>query len=578
MIELLGFLGGLLQLALFGLIIWAIARAAGSRRQDDRDEGDRATSVRRLFTYGLLFATLMMTAIGAVEVIRALVGDTGTADESSVLALGLSLLLVGGCAFGLLLRHVHHRLTDVPGESRSFCWAAYVDLVLLVALIVVVVTTEELMEGVVGLGDFETATIAPVAVWGLVWTTHWFWLRKRYGVPGDLDLASGSLVGLTTLAIGVGGLVTVVGDRIYRWIVEQAPSGYDEPAARRWLIITAIGFAVWSWYWVREYMRHDRTTLWHVHVVLLGSLGGLVAALAATATAAYWLLVWFAGDRAGALPSEHFDIAPVTAGVVVAGVLTWRYHRHVLQTGEPGPRTDALRAYDHLMAASGFVATIVGATIGLVAIIEMVTPQPSDAPGVANRLILAITLVTIGAPLWWVFWSPCQQAAAADPVGELGSVVRRVHLIALFGVGALVTIVSLVVVLAIGFEDLFDGRFGGETVRSFRVPLALIITVTSGAWYHLGVYRADRAALRIAEPSPPAARPLHVVLVAPPSTDIGERLTAIPGIRLERWYRTDSVDVDVDVDDLAGDLLASESEDALVVVGPDGHVVVPFEA
>ena len=106
---------GLVQIAILGLIVWAIVRAVG-RRRDETEGADQAASVQRLFVYGLMFATLVLAAIGIVLVLQELTGTAsgGADEENSALAFGLALVIVAGPAYGLLLRHARRRLAVQP--------------------------------------------------------------------------------------------------------------------------------------------------------------------------------------------------------------------------------------------------------------------------------------------------------------------------------------------------------------------------------------------------------------------------------------------------------------------------------
>lgn len=578
--EWLSAVGGLLsQLLILGVIVWVIVRLVRGRR--DAEQGDQVVSVRRLFVFGLLFATLMLTAVGAVMVLQELIGPSEGGDEGrSALAFGLALVIVAGPAYGLLLRYGCRRLGQVASERRSFGWAAYLNLALLISLIVTIVTSQYLLEGVIGVQEFEAASVVPVVVWGAVWAMHWFWLKATYGLPGDLHLAAGSLTGLITLVIGIGGLIYLAGDEIYTRLVEQIPAGHETPELGAWGIAALLGVLVWSWYWLARYNRAERTGLWHAYVVVIGALGGLIATVCSAATLGYWTLVWFVGQPDAATSSEHFEYVPAVAtSVLFVGVATWQYHRWALQTGGEVERSEALRTYDYVMAGAGLVSTVVAVTLALVALLETITTDPLGTDtSVANQLILAVTLSVIGAPLWWVFWSRIGRHVADDPVVELGSPVRRLYLIVLFGVGGIVILVSLISVLFIAIEDLLDGTFGSQTVWSTRVGLSLLVTVTGVAWYHLAVFRSDRAILTASEPTPLQQLPRHVVLIAPRGATLADGLATATGADLDSWYRTDNTSMpDIDLDQLAAQIEASDAQNLLVVVDASGATITPFE-
>ncbi len=576
--EWLGLVGGIIsQLLFYGVIVWIIVRVVRGRREGA--PGDQAVSAWRLFLYGLLFATLMLAASGVVSSLQELLGSSDRRDDDR-LAFGLALAIVAGPAYGLLLRHARHRLAERTDERASFAWAAYLNLSLLVSLVVTIVSAQVLLTGLIGVEDLEGTSLVPVVVWAAVWAAHWFWLGGAYGLPGDAHLVAGSVTGLVTATIGVGGLVHAVGDEIYAALVDVVPAGHVDPEPGRWLIAAMLGALVWWWHWLARYLRAERTPFWHVYVVVIGALGGLVAAIGAAATIGYQWLVWLVGDPSAASASEHFEHVPAVAtAVLVVGVASWQYHRWALHTGDRIERGEPLRTYDHVMAGAALVATVVAATLGLVALLEAVTPVPvgGDA-GIANRLILAAVLTAIGAPLWWVFWDRIRGHVATDPAAELGSTVRRIYLIVLFGVGGIAVLVSLIGVLFVVIGDLLEGAFGGATVRSARVGLAVLATVTGVAWYHLTVFRSDRASLGALEPAPAPPAPRHVVLVAPHGVELGDRLAAATGAELETWYRADETQVpELDLDDLAARIAACDDHDVLVVVGPGGAMLTPIE-
>lgn len=579
-------LGIAVQLAFLALIAWAIVRLVSRRRGGQDLQVDRATSVRRLFLYGLLLVTLLLGAIGATMVGLTLLTSAWSDAERSSLALGLAFALVAGPAYALLLRFARRRQRDDAGERDSLAWAAYLNAALASSLIVTTVTAQNLLQGVFGVDEFAWRDITPVLVWGGVWALHWFRLRPAHGVQGDLDLAVGSLVGLITMMFGLGGLAYVAGDEIYASVVERPPVGHESPSVTTWLIATGVGATVWAWHWLRSYQRAERTALWNLYVLMAGTMAGLVTAIASGATIAYWTAVWFLGRPTMDLPSEHFEQVPVAAGFLVAGTASWLYHRSVLRTEGSVDRSEPLRSYDYLMAASGLVATVVGAALALGALLESIATRITGDPSeVANRVVLAVILAMIGLPLWRTSWSRICGHLDADPAAEISSPTRRLYLVTLFGVGGLTALISLIVVLFVGIDDLLDGTFGGETLDSASVGLALLASVSGVAWYHLRVFRSDRA---LAEQLAPAAEPLpppvplsppgtHVVLITPRDGGIATALAAATGATVETWLREDDLPMpDIDIDEVVARILDDAGHEVAVVVGPTGADVIPY--
>mgnify|MGYP001828143197 FL=1 len=177
--EVLGpILGIVMQLAFFGLIAWVIVRLLGHGREAGEEvEVDRATSVRRLFVYGLMLVTLILGAVGATMIGLTALTSGRSDEERTALALGLAFALVAGPAYAFLLRSARGRLRDEVGERTSLAWAAYLNIALASSLIVSTVMANNFLAGVFGVDDFEWRDIAPLIVWAAVWAMHWFWLR-----------------------------------------------------------------------------------------------------------------------------------------------------------------------------------------------------------------------------------------------------------------------------------------------------------------------------------------------------------------------------------------------------------------
>jgi hypothetical protein len=560
----------LTTLAVLGLVVWLILR-----RRSPGAPGDQAAALRRVFVYGLLLAGLVMTVQGTIDVLETAIGDSAPeGDESDILARGMALLIVGGPTFGLLLRHVTGALRGSPAEQTSSAWTLYLDAALFISLLYTMVGAFEALDDLIGPDDFEVVSMVAPLVWGAAWALHWFRLLRAFGASSDLHLATGSATGLVALGIGSGGLL---GELLRRGYVELTDLSGAEPALREWAIVAALGAVVWAWYWWREYRSAPRSDAWYVHVLLVGALGGMGATIVASATGLYDVLVWAIGDRSGVPADEHFEWVPVSAGVLAVGAASWAYHRWVIGRDEPDVRTGPMRVYDYLVAAAGLVASAVALSVGIVAVIEGVTPEPRGVDvSVTNRLLLAATIGIVGAPTWAVAWNRIRGHRARDSRGELYSDVRRVYLIGLFGVGGLVVLGSAVAVLVIGLQDLLDSEFGGETVRAMRVGLALIASVTGIAWYHLLVFRNDRAASQDLVPAPEVVRHRVIVVASagsPTPAGIARNTTA----EITAWTRLDSlVEADVDPEQLANEVDACPSPDVLVIGTTAGWSVIPI--
>jgi uncharacterized membrane protein YidH (DUF202 family) len=560
------------------LIVWAVVRAVRGH-QGEHGERDQAASVRRFFVYAMLFGTMIIVAIGVADFGRELVAVATTANRprnNTVLARSLSFLIVGTPAFLLLVRFVLRRLVD-PIEQRSASWFLYINVALLTTLIVSIVSAHQLLTGAFGAHRFAWDDLWVCGVWSAMWAFHWFWLLRNHSPVSDLHLALGSIAGAGMFAVGLGGLVGSSGGRIYLHLAHSVRPSESGVALREWTATLVVGAVVWAWYWLTHYRSATRTTLWHVVVVPVGSLGGLVTAITSAAVLGFQSLVWFFGQHGATTWSTHFTFLPNAASAFLVGIAAWSYHRWEFgRVGVP-QRSDPLRSYDYLASAAGLTAAIVGIVLAVVAFLEAVTPAPRTGPrNSPNRTIAAITLLSIGLPLWALFWSRIKRALAAHRAEELRSPVRRIYVIALFGIGSVITIGGLIAVLWGSLQDLLDGKLGGTTIRDIRVGIALVVAVAGAAWFHFNVFRSERHEYAPVKAATPVMHK-QVVLVATNGDDVAQRL-ASGGTTVIRWHRTDqSLPPPVDPDDVASRVFAVAADRVLVLLGADGLTVVPYE-
>ncbi len=530
----LSFLGGILPLVIVVGAIWLVVNAGGSRSGRPVDV---AAVVRQVFTYGLLYVTLVV----AVEGISALVDEalrSGTERSNSLLARGMASLVVGLPILAILARSIWRRLQTEPAERGRLGWTVYLDAVLVTATVVGIVEAQGFLArllGDEGSADFEIARLVAFLLWFAVFGSHW-WLGRRFGVRGDLERAAGTLIGGTTMLLGAFFALFRAGDWLYEALLD-VPARNRGPTVASGVATAAVGFLAWSWFWLRHYRRAERSPLWYVTVVPLATLSGLVAAVIGLALLVDRMGVWFLGDPAGATAASHFDDVAIFASLLVVGLATMRYHQWELRRGR-GPtvtvRNDAIRAGDLLIAATSLVATVVGSVIVLAALFELASGG-GRASGTANTVIGGSTVGVIGATIWVMRWRTIQHHLAVDRDGELRSPLRRIYLFFLFGAGAATALVSLLIAASIVFEAALNGDFGGSTLDEARVPLALVLTVTGLAWYHFGVYRAERGYVVVPPPPTAADAVRHRCIVVGPS---GMEIAADavrPGDVIEYW-------------------------------------------
>lgn len=529
--------------------------------------GSAQRTVRRLIVYSLLFALVTIAAIGLSGLLGRLL-ESGTplaAGGNAGLALSLAFTLIGGPLAAVLWWVVWRRLTD-DSERSSLAWSLYLALMYTVSLIVatsaLVGTVSSLVSGRWLAGDFSVG-----AVWALVWVWHrWMWRHLARGPIrlGTVPAVAGSVYGLI---IGIGGGVNALGsllDTAIRRASEQAIAGTTWWQAPLESLIWAVaGGAIWSWHWFRDDARRLDAGLARVALVVIGVLASGFVMLAGLGTALFVLLrlAFDSSDPAGE------TLRPLGTALAVAsvGALVWVYH-HRITSGRPvGTRRAAALVMSGLglgAAASG-IGVIINATLAALV-------SPLAASDTRSLLLGGISALVVGGPVWWLSWKPARQIEST----EIGSTGRRVYLIAVFGVSAIVALITLLVVGYLLFEFGLDPTTTASLIDRVRAPLGLLVATGLVFGYHFALWRRDRSMIA-AEGLAPARRIGRVILVTSGDAVALEKAIAdATGASVAVWRSLDEPSADPDAATLAGALEGVTGKRVLVLAGPGNRVEV----
>lgn len=585
MIEILG---GLVQLAFFGLLVWLGLRALGIRRSDRPGaEGtavDLAVTVRRLFLLGLLYVALVLAAQGIVDLVAELVATDGRSTTDA--ARGLAFLVVGLPVAAALVWEIDRRLARDPAERSSTAWTVYLNLALVTGLIGAMVPAANAVRLAATTpvdGSELTAELVAAAVWGGLWAGHWFGFRRRHGIGGDADLAAGTVVGLVPLAIGLGGLVHVGLGAIYE-ATTDVPIDHDAEAIGRWSGMILVGALAWAWYWLAHYRHGPRTEMWWFTVIPVGALAGFVATVAATAFLIDRVAVWFVGDPGAVRAAHHFRHVPTVVAVLVVGLALFAYHHAFLLGSGTGQgaeraaagdrqrvRNDPIRVNDYLLAMAALVAAVIGVVVVLASALRFGGER-------ANDVIAGLTLVAVGGPLWWWYWTAigrhvAAERASGEPGEELRTPIRRVYLFGLFGAGGTAVLIAALSALTGIFNDVLEGEASRQTLERNRIGLAVIVAVIGVAWHHFRVYRAERADYEVPPPPPPPpptgppTTAVHPVLVVSGgAVDRSAALAERIGRPVTHWLRADRPDDPDPRLEAIAEAVADQADHAVVVI------------
>ncbi|KIS27236.1 hypothetical protein TV39_11970 [Arthrobacter sp. SPG23] len=469
--------------------------------------GSAQPAVRRLIVYTLLFALVVVTAIGLSGLLGRVLG-AGTvlvAGDVAGLARSLAFTLIGGPMAAVLWWFVWRRLDDAV-ERSSAGWGLYLTGMYAVSLIT---SATGLLSALAALIGGERLGWQLALSNGLVWAGvlawhRWMWHhpRKSPSLIPDVPTVVGAVFGLI---IGVGGTVTALAN-----LLDTAIQGFTASASigNPWwrfvlqsLAWGAGGAAIWWWHWIHDGGRRLKTDFADVALVVVGILGTVLLTVGGSGTALL-VLLRLAFDRTDPV-SEILEPlgAAIAAGAV--GSLVWAYHR-IVSTGRSETTRQSAKLVTSgvgLVAAASGIGIVVNSVLSIAA-----TPLAGD--GIRTLLLGGISALAVGGPLWWLTWKPW---VPPEPT-ELGRRGRRVYLIAVFGLSAVVAVITLLVIGYRVFEFLLDDVSGGSLVDRIRAPLGLLVATGLAAGYHFAVWRHDRSLTAAAAPRKRTVR--KVILVA----------------------------------------------------------------
>ncbi|HSO16816.1 MAG TPA: DUF5671 domain-containing protein [Arthrobacter sp.] len=554
--------------------------------------GSAQRTVRRLITYLLLFALVVVAAVGLSGLLeRLLVAGTelATADVAG-LARSLAFALIGGPLAALLWWVVWRRLGDET-ERASVGWGLYVTGMYVLSL---VLAASNLLSTLTTLIGGQSLQWRPSLATGLVWAAVWIWHRwmSRHPLKRPLDLVDvptvlGTYIGLVMGVSGAVAALSTLMDAALRGATAAATVG--KPwwvSALQSLVWAAGGGLVWWWHWKHDGGRLLRTGFAGIALIAVGVLGAGVLTLGGAGVSLF-VLLRLAFDRIESMDLLLEPLAPAVAAAAI-GSLVWVYHRGLARGSSETLRQGSrlVTSGIALVAAASGIGVIVNATLAMAA-------TPLAGSGARTLLLGGISSLLVGGPVWWLTWKPLDRTSPADPrsVANSGAWLnaRRVYLIVVFGLSAVAAVITMLVIGFRTFEYFLGDLTGGSLVERIRAPLGVLVATALVAGYHFAVWRHERAILAAAG----SARKRtvgHVILVTGFDPSLLHRVIEdVTGAGVTVWRRSDagagpgaSADAVADAGQLArrlaGELEGVTGPRVLVTVGADGRIdVIPLQ-
>ena len=435
-----------LALILVGVPIFLI-HWSWVQRASARDEEEKTATLRAVFLYAILLATLIPVVQNLLSFIdRSLVQVTGLGTarafrlfSEQTLADNLIAMLINGVVAAYFWNVLREEWVTLAGRENladvrrlyRYIWMQY-------GLLITVFGAQQI-------------------------------LRFLFYIPGNVLGEAGREVAVNGLALLIVGTPVWV----YSWRVIQDslvdPAEMGSTLRLGILYLLALGGVI----------TVITTSAMVVNIIVTRLLG------------ADWTFQYFIQQIGG----------PISVGVPLGAV--WVYYgywlnRHIEAVDDRGRQGGMKRLYNYILSFIGLVVAFIGVATLFSFIIDMVTGTGivmNDS--MRGTLAASISSLVVGLPLWLMTWRPMQAEALAQ--GEMGdharrSVLRKTYLyLALFAsvIGGMSTAVALVYQL---IRVALTGDTGSDFVNNLLNLVQLLFLFGVVLVYHLNVLRMDGAA------------------------------------------------------------------------------------
>ncbi|MCW4384977.1 DUF5671 domain-containing protein [Salinibacterium sp. SYSU T00001] len=526
----------------------------------------------------LLLAILVSVAAAGATGLLGIVLDPGTVLEDNGYFLAQSVAsVVIAAPLGALVYWLTLRWLARFDDRRSVLWPVYLAVVGTVALLVGLTAMLATLADAVS-GEWRPDSFALGLVWLAVWAWHaWMWHSPRHA-PTRLAAVSPSLAVLVGIGFAIAGVVSALGV-LFRSALLGSTSllvGADHwwmPVLQQ-LVWAAGGALVWAWHWWGRGIRRSSAAFARFTLVVVSGFLAAAVTLGGLASLAYCVLALTLGvdGSAFAMARESRDLLDQLATAVaaaVSGVLVWAMHRAAVADATTSVRWSAR------LVASGVALAFAASGFGVVVNAGLAALSGSLAGDERSLLFGGLAALVVGALAWVVLWRPHDPGDETPGESWTAFAGRRAYLVIVFGVSALVAVVTLLVIAYGIVQSVIGVPWSESIIESIRQPLGLLTATALVAVYHFVVWRRsapypglERAAARIE----------HVTLVAAGVTDaLVEQLRTATGAKITVWAPHDEYPP-ADAAALVRALDEVRGEHVLVVTTSGGVEVVRLAA
>lgn len=547
-----------------GAIILVIRRIAVGRR-GGIDFGDE---VKDFFQYLLLLILIIIVNTGISGLISyALGSDKRLIANEDLLARDSAFVVVATPLLIAVSLWTRRTLERDEASRESFALLLYLSAIQVIAFASFATSSYSYLLEFADNGTILGQDLGSATLWLITLIFHFRMTEKRL-TPMRSQLPF-------LLVSGISVIVTIVaGARIIRaMMVEFLPfsetllttAGPNE--ITRGLILGIIAIPIWYLYWLINQSHAAPSQLWNVYVLIVGVGGSLVATLVSSSIIFYDALVWFFGDPATNAAWAHFDRVPSAVGALIGTLISFTYHSRVLAGHHGSEEGEIGRIYRYLLAAIGLVTAAVGAVTLIVSIVEsFVDENQLVGRSPMNSLLLGLTLLAVGLPVWFVLWRRIDQRIDEDETHEIPAISRKVYLFTLVGVSAVAVVASTLTVTVQIFQGLFGGDLGGASLREMSYAISILIVGLVAGITHLQIIRHERTIT-----APKERTHKFLLLIGPADKGLARELERSTGARVEILESLDGLATKWDREKISS-LLKSNTGSEIALIADEGQI------
>ena len=526
----------LIPLAVIGGIVAAVTAWRRREAFEASTEADQGVgTAKRLYFYASTFAYMLVAGVGMVFVARyaldELFGPPVLARETEQLALGVALSMIWTPIWVWHRLRVQRFLEEEPAERRSILRKLYVYLTLGVTAALVAHASVELLRWLFGAQPFSGYGVAALVVWSTAWVFHWQ-AESEEGQPSEetwtvrrLYLYITSAYSLAMLAVGASFVVYIVLRGAYEGLfpvplILRGEQGIWGDTMKNSLSVALVGAGLWAYHWLYAARLDKRSDLRQLYLYILAILGGVITTLSATGVVVFGVLQWFIGTPEEASAAAHFQFLPGALSPLVIGLGLWFYHWETVQRERAllGQMRAARRTYAYIMAALGLGALAASVIVLVSTITGVAVLNARDVLAGTDwwrdRIVVALTLLFLGVPVWTYYWFSMQGMVAAGNAEERVSPPRRILVFGVVGVGTLAFLGNVSYLLFLFLDALLAGTMSLTVLMDARWSMGVLVAAGLFVPYYLFILREDwKAAQESATPS--SARRKSVTVLIP---------------------------------------------------------------